>query len=288
MIIQSCNGLFLCRPIKTSDTTLYVLNPTTKQFSRHAIPAAAATAAAAAAASSGQPCVLVGYALAFNPSKSPHYKLLFLQEGNHILNYHIHIYSSETRSWRLLSSCFVRLPLVNYDQAVYCNGAVHWVGLDNEISYYHIDDERVRNVFYPPPPPKKRESRMFRYFQESHCGSHLHLIDIYVSHLTRFEVLEMGRDYSGWSLKYHVELDPQLTGFPWLRWCQFTVLFLVPEEAGELSSSLLLHSPGKVISYNFKSNIFKSFELTSSHGVDDSTRRVYNRSHRYMATLACV
>ncbi|KAL6139477.1 hypothetical protein ACLB2K_057781 [Fragaria x ananassa] len=130
MIIQSCNGLFLCRPIKTSNTTIYILNPTTKQFSTLAIPAAAAAAA------SGQPCVLFGYALAFDPSKSPHYKVLFLQEGNHILNYHVHIYSSsETRCWRLLSSCFVRLPLVDNDQAVYCNGAVHWVGLDNEISY---------------------------------------------------------------------------------------------------------------------------------------------------------
>nr|XP_011468622.1 PREDICTED: F-box protein At5g07610-like [Fragaria vesca subsp. vesca] len=184
-------GLFLC-------TTFYVLNPTTNQFSTIIIPAVAA-------AISGSPCILLGYALAFDPSKSPHYKVFFLQTITEL----------------------------------------HWIGLYNEIGYYHIDDESVRDVYYPPPhPPMKCEVtqlRMFGYFQESHCGSHLHLINIYVSHFTRFEVFEMGRDYSGWFLKYHVDLDPQLTGFPWLGWCRCTVLFLFPEEGeGEESSSDLL------------------------------------------------
>lgn len=99
----------------------------------------------------------------------------------------------------------------------------------------------------------------------------------------------MGRDYSGWFVKYRVDLDHTLTDFSWLQAYQFSVLFLAPEEIeGEESSSLLLHTPGKVISYNFKSKRFKSFELTPKAGVDDAFLRVEQQNYRYMETLACV
>ncbi|PRQ23698.1 putative F-box domain-containing protein [Rosa chinensis] len=143
MIIQSCNGLFLCCPLaKRSKPPYYVLNPTTNQFSTLNPPAAAAT--------SGQPCLILGQALAFDPSKSPHYKVLFLCRENYYSDFHIEIYSSETQSWRLVDSSFnMARQGVRYDEGVYCNGAVHWVGLHKELSYYHIDDERVRHVFEP-------------------------------------------------------------------------------------------------------------------------------------------
>ncbi|XP_050383008.1 F-box protein At5g07610-like [Argentina anserina] len=282
MIIQSCNGLVLCTPTNTSKDKFYLLNPTTNQFCTLSLPAAADSAQ------------VFGYALAFDPSKSPHYKVVFLETINipegrdYSPYYHIHIYSSENRSWRHLNSNFVRLPNVSYKQGVYCNGAVHWVGLDDEVAYYHIDDECLRRVL--PPPPDKEPSRKSRNFQASHCGSHLQLIDIYyVTSLIRFEVLEMGSDYSGWFLKYHLDFDPTLAPLPCLKSHRFTVLFLAPEEVeGEESLSMFLHYAGKVISYNFKSAIFKSFELPSRPGVDDSRLRVYYCGHQYMETLACV
>ncbi|KAM5581929.1 F-box protein [Rosa sericea] len=123
------------------------------------------------------------------------------------------------------------------------------------MSYYHLDEERVGFVNGSPTPSEK--NLFWRYFWESHGGGHLHLIDIYRPGLTAFEVLEMGRDYSGWFVKYRVDLDPIFSTYPQLPWYFIVVLFIAREETdGEGSSSLLLHIPGKVISYNLRSNIY--------------------------------
>ncbi|KAM5581928.1 hypothetical protein ABKV19_010916 [Rosa sericea] len=90
VIIQSCNGLFLCCPNPPIiNRPYYVLNPTTNQFST-LIPPAAATA------TTHQRRVF-GYALAFDPSKSPHYKVVFLwsvnePEDDYCPYFHIEIY----------------------------------------------------------------------------------------------------------------------------------------------------------------------------------------------------
>ncbi|KAL6136109.1 hypothetical protein ACLB2K_061410 [Fragaria x ananassa] len=148
-IVQSCNGLFLCclhpprysYPTRASTLVYYVLNPTTNKFTTLTPPAAAA-------ATTSDPRFF-GHALAFDPSKSHHYKVVFLwcvdePIAGHWCPYHrIEIYLSETQSWRLLDSSFNTQPQVVYKVGVYCNGAVHWVGVDCEMSYYHIDEERV-------------------------------------------------------------------------------------------------------------------------------------------------
>ncbi|XP_004305900.1 PREDICTED: F-box protein At5g07610-like [Fragaria vesca subsp. vesca] len=298
-IIQSCNGLFLCYPeivlnsiIHDSDVLRatrplyhYVLNPTTNQFSKLIPPAAAA-------ATTTRPRIF-GYALAFDPSKSPHYKVVFLWNVDDSSStgwcsyHHIEIYSSETKSWRLLNSSFETQGQISYKGGVYCNSTVHWVGDDSEMAYYHIEEDRVGFVDgFPYSEEKNWETREHRYFKESSDG-HLHLIDIYWPCSTKFEVLEMGRDYSGWFVKYTVDLDPLFTAYPWIQ--AFVVLFLAKGQNEEEGSSLLLHDCGKVLSYNLKSHTFKSIDLTPQAGVDDtSSLRVGQSNHRYMETLACV
>ncbi|CAB4269748.1 unnamed protein product [Prunus armeniaca] len=105
---------------------------------------------------------------------------------------------------------------------------------------------------------------------------------------TQFDVLEMGRTYSGWFVKYHVDLvhDPPIPIPDLLQWEKRTVLlFLVPDlnengGGGEECSSLLLHTPGKVISYNLKNKTFQSFELTSN----PDSMTVWGGECRYMET----
>ncbi|KAL6143102.1 hypothetical protein ACLB2K_053798 [Fragaria x ananassa] len=298
-IVQSCNGLILCHPeivlpsiIHDSDVLrlntplyYYVINPTTKQFTKLIPPAAAA-------ATTTLPRIF-GYALAFDPSKSPHYKVVFLWFRDEpspwgLCSYHnIEIYSSETKSWRLLNSSFKTHEVI-YEEGVYCNGAVHWVGLFCEVAYYHIEEEHDGFVDgFPYSEEKNWETLDSRYFMESSDG-HLQLIQIYSPSLTKFEVLEMGRDYCGWFVKYNVDLDPLCTAYPSIHAWIWVVLFLAKGENEDEGSSLLLHAPGKVISYNLKSNTFKSIGLTPQAGVDDSLRRVGERNHRYMETLAWV
>nr|XP_004292856.2 PREDICTED: F-box protein At5g07610-like [Fragaria vesca subsp. vesca] len=305
-VIQSCNGLFLCCPMGTSRSSYYVLNPTTNQFST-LMP----QAGEAAATTYGQSYVRdLTQALAFDPSRSPHYKLLVFWTNLPIdmnnqnyqiitthrlrdinLDFNIDIYSSETKSWRLVNSS-VSMPhnfFFTYAEGVYCNDAVHWLESNqNQLLYYHIDDERVGHVDHN----GYSELSDSSFLQESHCGSHLHLIEIYLStvFIPRIEVSEMKRDYSGWCLKYHIDLRDIIPKYRWSHMTEVVaVLFLTPEETeGEESSSLLLHIPGQVISYNLKSKISKYFQLTPRQGIDDNQLRVTSYNFQYMETLACV
>ena len=295
-IIQSCNGLFLCHPeivlppvIPKSDLARitapryhYVLNPTTNQFTKLVPPAAAA-------ATTNNPRIM-GCALAFDPSKSPHYKVVFLWcvdepgPSGWCSHHHIEIYSSETKSWRLLNTSFETQGQICYQSGVYSNGAVHWVGIYNDMAYFHIEEERVGLVDGLPSCEENLFNRDETYFMESSDG-HLHLIDIYLPCFTKFEVLEMGRDYSGWFVKYNVDLDPLCSVYPRIQF--FVVLFLAKGEDEEECSTLLLNAPGKVFYYNLKSNTFKFTDLTLEAGIRISSG-VGLRNHQYVETLACV
>ncbi|KAL6290056.1 hypothetical protein ACE6H2_007566 [Prunus campanulata] len=234
---------------------------------------------------------LISYALAFDPSKSPHYKVFCLRStdgtafGSYYHDHHIEIYSSETRSWRLLDSTFHRQP-VDYIMPVYCNGAIHWIGWDAQLSYYHMDEERVGWVdsrpFYE---PYKRDEGEDTYFFET-PGGHLHLARVYWRCQTQFDVLEMGRNYSGWFVKYNVDLvhDPPIpipdcyNGKKELFFCfllQISMKMEVEERNVHLSCCILLVRSSLIIS---------SFELTSN---PDSIT-VWGGECRYMETLACV
>ncbi|KAL6139463.1 hypothetical protein ACLB2K_057767 [Fragaria x ananassa] len=246
-IIHSCNGLFLCLPFAGRSTCRFpyiVLNPTTNRFST--LPILPCPAAPISDDHSVEtPTRIIGCSLAFDPSKSPHYKA---------------------------TSCPVQT-------GVYCNGAIHWVGDGCEMTYYLIDEEVVKFVSPKHCYVKNFQDREYRYFQEN--GGHLHLIDIYNPCLTKFEVLEMGGDYSGWFVKYNVDLDPLCTSLPNLPYGKFVVLFLDLDENEE---SMLLHTPGKVTSCNLKSKTFKSYELTT----DVRRYLVCHCNFMYKETLACV
>ncbi|KAM5581904.1 hypothetical protein ABKV19_010904 [Rosa sericea] len=243
---------------------------------------------------------IISIALAFDASKSPHYKVVCLRTIDGSKNctiFHVVIYSSETQSWRLLDSFIERVFSIPYhERMLYWNGAINWLGMYGEVAYFHIDEERDDFIDNPPHLYEKDIcKRKSRYFRESCDGHHLHLIDLFYPCLTKFEVLEMGRDYSGWFVKYHVDLDPLCASFLLFVYGQFVVLFLHRDEnEEEESSSLLLHTPGKLISYNLESKTFKSVELTPKAGVDDSLLRVdaayYPKAsnYPYMETLACV
>ena len=64
---------------------------------------------------------------------------------------------------------------------------------------------------------------------------------------TQFEVLQLERDYSAWSVKYKMNLE-NLAG------SGFSIVFLAREEneAAEDDSCLFLHNSDKLISYNIR------------------------------------
>ncbi|XP_059637062.1 F-box protein At5g07610-like [Cornus florida] len=267
-ILQSCNGLLLCSTFRKSvgktNHNYYIYNPTTKQYST--LPPL-----------TGTESTVFGYGLAFDPLKSIHYTVICvssMDEYNVFYNrkcdYYINVYSSETRSWRS-SGRFQTSYYMGLTDGVFCNGSIHWISLSGASFRFDVDHEYLETLPIPdsrgrriPDSGGRRRERKYRYFGES--NGHLHLIENYRTVTTQFDVFEMERDYSKWFVKYRVDLVGIVNAFPkmdrsrrdirCMNYYAYSILNLVREE-DENESSLLLHVPGKVLSYKLKDNTFK-------------------------------
>ncbi|CAL5322948.1 unnamed protein product [Camellia sinensis] len=251
-ILQSCNGLLLCRGLH-----LYIYNPTTSQFATLPQPPRRVLTPLR--------CFTTFYAynLAFDPSKSPHYKVVSVNFSCGLPDhYELEIYSSETGLWSPSGDPFT--GDVSFNLGVFWNGALHWISTSGGDSLYFNVDEELLETMPMPPIPDGWEERRLRYFRESR--DHLHLIEIYGPHTTQFNVYEMERDYCGWFVKYRVDIDAIPNAFPEmirssldpsdLHYYQFVILGVIREENDE-ESFLVLHIPGKVIWYNFRDKSFR-------------------------------
>ncbi|XP_058208265.1 F-box protein At5g07610-like [Rhododendron vialii] len=159
------------------------------------------------------------------------------------------MYSSETGSWKTSGVPFAAKYKTQYDAGVYWNGAVNWFncwGIGDSV-YYNVDDERSGNIPLPPiPEGNDWYNRQFRHYWESR--GHLHLVEVY-DQTHRVDVQELERDYSGWFLKFCVDLDA--VGIPRdPQFCHFSILCVVRMERDE-ESLLVLHVPGKILRYFF-------------------------------------
>ncbi|CAL5322917.1 unnamed protein product [Camellia sinensis] len=256
-ILQSCNGLLLCRGLH-----LYIYNPTTSQFATLPQPPRRVLSPL---------CCLTtcyDYNLAFDPSKSPHYKVVSVNFSWGLPDhYELEIFSSETSLWSPSGDPFN--SDVSFNLGVFWNGALHWIStFGGDSLYFNVDEERLETMPMPPIPDGWEERRP-RYFRESR--DHLHLIEIYGPRTMQFNVYEMERDYCEWFVKYQVDLDAIPNVFPEmirssldpsdLHYYQFVILGLIREESDE-ESFLVLHIPGKVIRYNFRDKSFRElFEV---------------------------
>ncbi|XP_004295371.1 PREDICTED: F-box protein At5g07610-like [Fragaria vesca subsp. vesca] len=322
-IIQSCNGLFLCRVpegrsrkvngymvIRSQHRGVYVVNPTTKQLLRLCSPTSWFS-------------TWESYSLAFEPSKSPHYTSVCVTAHHESSSSpgKVHIYSSKTRKWKHVTD-MPSSPSYG-EEPVYCNDAVHWIRDTTRLSfcnktgnffreesdvlhYFDIGEESFRVGAATPPVPMVVKNiqvkecrdggkspiefpRMFhRYFGE--CSGRLYLIEIYSHCKTQFDVVEMEKDYSGWFVKYHVDLNPM--ALPQRDLDPFVILCLSCEtergkddEVGDSSTILLLHMPGKVISYDLRN---KNFMTSSEVAIEDTKMYHEFDNYPYMETLACV
>ncbi|XP_074378560.1 F-box protein At5g07610-like [Apium graveolens] len=157
--------------------------------------------------------------LAYDPSKSPHYKVI--AKSSRVGD--LHIYSSETGTWK------ASLP---------------------DCMYFNVDEERFEE-FPRPPISVNKSSERSMYFGESE--DHLHVTEV-CPYATSFTVYEMRSDHSDWFLKYRIELDPIAKAFPKMFVSSYkknyAVLSLIRREKFQEDSFLVLEIPGKVIRYN--------------------------------------
>ncbi|KAK9287142.1 hypothetical protein L1049_015553 [Liquidambar formosana] len=98
------------------------------------------------------------------------------------------------------------------------------------------------------------------YFGESR--GHLHLIVIEEPMLTECDIWELKTDYSGWFVRYRVNLDPLAIPFPETIWnldAQYEVCSLlgIVRAEKEEESILVLFVSGKAISFNLNDKTSK-------------------------------
>ncbi|XP_050375362.1 F-box protein At5g07610-like [Argentina anserina] len=322
-ILQSCNGLLLCCSGggERSRRGFYVVNPTTSQFSKLPSPPYGY-----------QFDDSVGVAIAFDPCRTGNvnYKVVAVWEiGPNSVG--IGIYASETRSWSLGLSAveFMQGQFeLDFSRGVYCNGAMHWLTHKDELLYCHIgdgNDEKVVKDGVVASPVGLVFDREYRYFGES-CGR-LQLIDVFKPFVTQFEVRELKPDYSGWVVKYHVDvystveayrpcvnemLMPregsgwfvkckadlystsysfqEVVGYYLDRYYSYVVLAFTGEENGG-DPCVLLYFPAKVISYNLRDRTFKKLcdVAPVDTGVANGSLHVeWVEAYHHVATLASV
>ncbi|GMI95366.1 hypothetical protein like AT5G07610 [Hibiscus trionum] len=282
-ILQSCNGILLCcsnRRIGENTRNYYIYNPTTNQYATIPKPG------------NRTPNTIFGVILAFDPSKSPHYKVVFVRSSrtfNHL--YQLEIYSSETRLWSFSSE----VPKFNYSKGAYCSGFIHWMTNSGASLRFDVDRERFQEI---PLPDDWNQHANIRYFKES--GGLLHLILTNGRHSTRqFDVYEMEKDTSRWFVKYRVDLDALISEYPEMvrsnsgpsdwDYHAFRVLAVVVSKENE-GSFLVLHIPGKAISYNFKhqtSTLLHDFAPGCTH-IEGCITIETDDSFPYIGTLAIV
>ncbi|XP_060675506.1 F-box protein At5g07610-like [Ziziphus jujuba] len=288
-ILQSCNGLLLCCNFGLdSRNNYYVCNPTTKHYTT--LPPLPVNNEAAASTCK------TGFSLAFDPSKSPHYKVVCVVNTDSMGQ--VEIYSSETGSWRL---CTVSFPsdLLGYDfhfdGGIFWNGSLHWISIWDSVTawgtrcalYFNVDEERMSEMPLPPVPEDwEWDDSCLDYFGES--GGHLHLIG-YEPSYTNFNVYEIERDYSSWFLKFHVVLGEVLIAFPQMipslhdfDMFDFSVVCVIRCELEE--PYLVMQIKGVLIVYYLKTKTFKKL-CDIDHRDPDADGTL---AYQYIESLACI
>lgn len=191
----------------------------------------------------------MGLNLAFDPLKSPHYKIICVKAAKRRSSSlwrswwrrcQIEVYESNTSTWKLCGEPFLAPPDVAFDHGIYWKGGIHWRGI-----FFDLHDSVVGKHPGVVVPGDTGIENFYENYIES--NGYLHNI-AHFPERKLIMVFELQSDYSEWSLKYHINLDGA-SG-------QLSVLSIVRRESEE-DSILVLHEPGKVMAYKLQENRVK-------------------------------
>lgn len=303
IILQSCNGLLLCAS-SISDWNIpcdyCIYNPTSHEFVT--VPPLG----------DENSRFIRRIGLAYDPAKSSHFKIVCIRSDsleviqNAGISYQIEVYSSQTGSWRLSGVPFVLPYNSQYGAGVFWNGAIHWISHCHACLCFKVDEEQLQEMPMPPltrDPADRIEGfmRSFVYFGESR--EHLHFVVNVDNHSKNFDVYEMQRDYSGYFVKYRVDLDVIIAAFPEMDvpsdeddflffyafdCYKYSILGII-REANDEESYMVLHIPGKVIRYKLNDKTFtKICDFHPGHEDVEGSQLEFTGLHayHYMETLA--
>ncbi|KAK9291741.1 hypothetical protein L1049_019690 [Liquidambar formosana] len=227
----------------TCDCDYYVYNPTTRKYTT--FPNLHDSASS----------VVLGVNLAFDPSKSPHCKVVCVWVLTNGLIIRSWIWISRLRFIRLgrvfggSLGGFSQLKASILIKGIFWNGAIHWISRRIALCF-DVDLEQLREMPMPPMPDGLFEGTI-RYFGESR--GNLHLVGICDLRTLRFNIYEI-----------------------------FAILCLIRGETDE-ESFLVLHMSGKAIRYNL---IDKTYNKICD--VEGSLGFTYPNAYQYIESFSSV
>ncbi|GJW77265.1 receptor-like serine/threonine-protein kinase SD1-8 [Tanacetum coccineum] len=226
-----------------------------------------------------------GLRLAFDPTKSPYYKVV--RAGRTCSDIFIQIYCSEKGNWSLCNERFNYFFFLHFDSAMYWNNALHWLETENsQLTHYKL------NIEYPDHPiitiiQVPQSLQQGRNFFKSYGNILPMIITIQIPHIlhlkgklfdsrgclllvrrddfgsNKFTIYEMMKGSSVWSVRYHVDTDDFMTPLPEGWSIRFTVWSIVLGEM-EDDSFLVINLSGKVVEYNLISkNLREMYDMES-------------------------
>ncbi|KAF7152944.1 hypothetical protein RHSIM_Rhsim01G0018400 [Rhododendron simsii] len=195
-----------------------------------------------------------GAYLAFDPLKSPHYKVVV---GSHYPRskrepwyFEIDKYNSESGNWKTMIP-----PDTCCGCGVFWSGAIYWlVSYKNVLMRFKVDAEEMTAL------PLRRRSlskESMKYFGA--CCDGLIIIQTRSSSTLQLFTLELKSDTCWWILKYCMNLETIGSAFPEIEYIfKFNVLCVVKGEKTE-DYAPVLAIPGNVITYNMEKNTLGVF-----------------------------
>ncbi|KAF8025330.1 hypothetical protein BT93_F2234 [Corymbia citriodora subsp. variegata] len=282
-IWHSCNGLLLCSSFRCpdDDRVYYICTPPTRQFLPLPNPG----------------CRIEAINIAFDPGQALYRLVCVAASELSTQHRQILVCSSHSGPWRKSGKPFlVSDELLLFERGVFWNGRLHWVGRGRSALRFHVKDEVLMEMPMPPIPEGWSE-RKLGYFGES--GGHLYLVEIYGSVTTAFDVMEMARDYSGWFVKYHVNLEAVARDLARsllqrnvhaVDAYKFSVLHVVHRQVGEEEECfMVLRIPRGFALYDLKKNtamdIGDSMPQLMSIGQEHGLVYTWERVFQYMDTF---
>ncbi|XP_042059380.1 F-box protein At5g07610-like [Salvia splendens] len=235
-ILNSCNGLMLLQSVHPDPVEYHVYNSTTKQSRTISLT------------DSEDFPKIMGLTLAFDPSKSPHYKIVCVRAkmkapSARERHCRIEVFNSQSLTWRVCLEQLTAPTGANFSTGVHCNNVIHWDNYPRAHLYYNINKNVVGNLPHAQVPWHGGGGGAASHCQLQESNGLLYHF-IIVSHLgdTSIAVYELQEDYSQWLLKYHDEVG-QLPG-------KSRILSYIKGEEGQ-SCTMLTHVPGKITLYSF-------------------------------------
>ncbi|MBA0561976.1 hypothetical protein Golob_007068, partial [Gossypium lobatum] len=129
--------------------------------------------------------------MAFDPLKSPYYKVICVREvPDQPSNYKPDVYSSETDSWTLSRISFCVKNNIQFLDAIFRNGKIHWNCYWEDSFYFDVENEPLTMPISTTEAPQ----------------------------MCKFDVFEMASDYSHWTLKHRLYIGEIKRDFPDITW----------------------------------------------------------------------